>query len=79
MNVSSEDQSLDGLEQGVGRSTTSINGEQGLRLLPNQAQPTPRKKTGRVYWVDWTRSIAIHLVIVVHCVNDTSMALDYSK
>ena len=29
--------------------------------------------------MDWTRAIGIHLVTIVHCINDTNVAFDYSN
>ena len=45
------------------------------QLIPSQEPAGDgRKKKERLYYVDWCRSIGIHVVLIEHCVNSVETA-----
>jgi len=50
--------------------------ENGLAPLmaPETTEQLGGKKTSRLYYVDWCRSIGIHVVLLEHCINSVETA-----
>ena len=50
--------------------------ENGLAPLmaPETTEQLGGKKTSRLYYVDWCRSIGIHVVLLEHCINAVETA-----
>jgi hypothetical protein len=43
-------------------------------VAPQSTEQLGGKKPSRLYYVDWCRSIGIHVVLIEHCINSVETA-----